>query len=273
MIRQFVTAPCSYHLSRLTLTGKTPEGIHDSDFHELFWVDSGSGVHWVNGAIRPLEIGDLVFVRPDDLHSVYASPDAPVGFVNVAFPTAKLEELCANIRTPVRELFDGPPEARHYRLEGFDLHRLAGITPIFELPQKGDAELQMLLLLVGRMIERSRQSPHHDRIPGWLADALAKLRQPEALRLGVPELVRFAGRGADHVARVCRTYLGKTPTELVNEFRLELAAQRLAQTALPIESIAEECGMPNLSHFYKRFALHHGMTPGEYRKSALRIAG
>jgi transcriptional regulator GlxA family with amidase domain len=75
------------------------------------------------------------------------------------------------------------------------------------------------------------------------------------------------------VARVCRQHLGKTPTEVVNESRLEWAAQRLAQTAVPIEVIAEECGMANVSYFYKRFALQNGMTPGEYRKSALRIAG
>lgn len=273
LIREFVTAPSSYHIARLTLTSKTPEGIHDSDFYEIFWVESGSGLHWINGAAHPLEVGTVAFVRPDDLHSVYASAHAPVGFVNVAFPSAKLAELTPNVRTSVRELFDGPAESRHYRLEGFDLHRLAGVSSLFELPQKGDAELQLLLLLVGRMIERSQNPSERSAIPDWLDSALSRLRDPEVLRIGTPELVRLAGRGPDHVARVCRKHLGKTPTEVVNEFRLERAAQNLSQTAVSIEAIAEECGMPNLSYFYKRFTMQHGMTPGAYRQSALRILG
>ena len=238
LIREFVTAPSSYHIARLTLTSKTPEGIHDSDFHEIFWVESGSGTHWINGVSYPLEVGDIVFVRPDDFHSVHAAA-----------------------------------QDRHYRLEGFDLHRLASVSSLFELPQKGDAELQLLLLLVGRMIERSQNPAERSGIPDWFDSALSKLRDPDVLRMGTPELIRLAGRGADHVARVCRKHLGKTPTEVVNELRLERAAQRLAQTAVPIDAIAEECGMPNLSYFYKKFSQQHGMTPGAYRKSALKILG
>ena len=273
LIREFVTAPSSYHIARLTLTSKTPEGIHDSDFHEIFWVESGSGTHWINGVSYPLEVGDIVFVRPDDFHSVHAAAEGPVGFVNIAFPSAKLDELTPNIRASVCDLFQGAAQDRHYRLEGFDLHRLASVSSLFELPQKGDAELQLLLLLVGRMIERSQNPAERSGIPDWFDSALSKLRDPDVLRMGTPELIRLAGRGADHVARVCRKHLGKTPTEVVNELRLERAAQRLAQTAVPIDAIAEECGMPNLSYFYKKFSQQHGMTPGAYRKSALKILG
>lgn len=59
---------------------------HEHDFHEIFWVLSGEGVHEVNGDRTRLRHGDLVWIRPRDRHRLTAVSRKPLQFCNLAFP-------------------------------------------------------------------------------------------------------------------------------------------------------------------------------------------
>jgi AraC family cel operon transcriptional repressor len=69
----------------------------------------------------------------------------------------------------------------------------------------------------------------------------------------------------EHLARQVRQHLHKTPTDIVNEARLAHAASELQSSGRAITEIALECGVENLSHFYKLFREHFGCTPRQYR--------
>ena len=51
--------------------------------------------------------------------------------------------------------------------------------------------------------------------------------------------------------------------------RLQHAENMLHTTSRPISEIARLCSFNNLSHFSKRFRLHYGLTPRDYRKKKL----
>ena len=65
--------------------------------------------------------------------------------------------------------------------------------------------------------------------------------------------------------QVHRVRLVDTATALINELRLTRAAAELKMTDLPIVRIAAECGIANLSHFYRLFNARFGVTPRRYR--------
>ena len=82
---------------------------------------------------------------------------------------------------------------------------------------------------------------------------------------------------ADGLAEAChmsratffRTFLkimNKTPFEYISEIRISQAAQMLINTALPLSTIAKECGFCDEFHLSKNFKKIHGITPSEYRK-------
>lgn len=58
-----------------------------------------------------------------------------------------------------------------------------------------------------------------------------------------------------------------SPTQLLQSIRVHRAAERLAFSSDPVIEIAAECGYQSLSHFYRVFARHTGVTPLEYRRS------
>ncbi|MEI6082685.1 MAG: helix-turn-helix transcriptional regulator [Verrucomicrobiota bacterium] len=82
----------------------------------------------------------------------------------------------------------------------------------------------------------------------------------------------MAGRSAEHVARVTRDLLHETPSDLVNRVRLQYAARQLALSDAKIMDIALDCGLTNLSHFYRLFRHQFGSTPQAYRQQQRELA-
>lgn len=87
----------------------------------------------------------------------------------------------------------------------------------------------------------------------------------EALSLG--ELAGLCALSEYHFARMFRESFGMPPHQYVLARRLALACRLLADTALPLATIAEACGFASASHFTNRFRQALGATPGEYRKA------
>jgi AraC family cel operon transcriptional repressor len=103
-------------------------------------------------------------------------------------------------------------------------------------------------------------------LPRWLALTLEQIRLYPNFAGGPAAMARLAHRSPEHVARECRRFLGRCPSDLVNAARLEYAAQELRTGQKPILDIALDCGIENLGHFYQLFRRHYAQTPARYRR-------
>lgn len=77
---------------------------------------------------------------------------------------------------------------------------------------------------------------------------------------------QLACRTPGHLCKSFRKYLRRTPTEFLNELRLNAAARRLADTREDILEIAGELNFQSVSQFYHLFKAYYGMTPAAFRK-------
>lgn len=59
---------------------------------------------------------------------------------------------------------------------------------------------------------------------------------------------------------------GRTFTQYLKDFRLELAADQLAGSSRKIIEIAENTGFANHSYFTRSFIAKYGVSPSDYRK-------
>jgi transcriptional regulator GlxA family with amidase domain len=71
---------------------------------------------------------------------------------------------------------------------------------------------------------------------------------------------------AEHLRRVCRRELGRTPMEHVTYMRVQRAQERLVTTDAKLEAIAPEVGYHSAAVFSRAFLRCTGMTPTEYRR-------
>ena len=70
----------------------------------------------------------------------------------------------------------------------------------------------------------------------------------------------------DYLSRMFKRRTGMGLNEYIVNRRIDLAKQLLAQTELPVGSIAVQLGYNSFSHFTKVFKQRVGVTPVKYRQ-------
>jgi AraC family cel operon transcriptional repressor len=256
---------CYFGRAELGVHGSTKK--HEHDFMELFWVESGEGIHWIQSERRPISSGRLIFVLPQDFHLVCAAkPGASVVICNLAF-------RCEAWRRVNRLYFGGRcdwfargrPEVRERQVSPavFNFLRRAG-DEMLPAP-RSRLMLDRFFLNLAFALGGRESEPKKQDIPAWLQNAVSSVEREGLFRAGPSVLTRAAGRSQEHVVRETRRWLGRTPTEVVNEMRMRQAAALLAKSPRKIIDVCFECGFENLGHFYALFRQYHQMTPRQYQ--------
>ncbi len=248
--------------------------LHTHEFEEIFWIDDGVALHEVNGEEQVLEKGDLFFMRRGDVHAFSTkSDDKPFLLRNIAFPSETLASLCDRFYGGSAAVYgEGEALPRRFSLTARQLSLFR--QAFFTLFQARRTPLQIerfLLTIFGELCpcdEAYTPTDSARHLPPWLDQARQAMRDPDRLRLGVPEFYRLCGRCPEHASRESRRLFGETPGEYVHRLRMEYAASLLGGTSMEIVDIAMECGFESLSHFYACFRKIYAMTPYRYRKQA-----
>ncbi len=237
--------------------------LHSHDFHEIFWIRRGRGVHTVNGEKHALGAGTFVMVRDTDEHAL-SSQDGSLVVTNFAFSPDTWQHVIGRYFAAHDPMHVAPAERHHHlgaaaarQAEAFATHALMGADDRF-------ATERLLLNLLA--ITEARPQARGNRVPAWLHRVLLTLEDPAALAEGVQGMARTADLHPEHMAREIKRALGKRPTDLLNEARTQYAAARLLRSSDPVDQIAQECGLDNLSHFYKLFREAYGCSPVRFRR-------
>lgn len=250
---------------------------HSHDYFEFFVVYQGTGIHRVNGAQRPLRKGCVVLVRPDDVHS-YSDLSSEFAIINVLVPSQTLSALL-NYLGPS---FDAdrllsakwPPSAvvspQAFKALVAELEKLVLSKRL--LKSRSDAYFRVVLLKLLVTCFPLEPSARHSEVPVWLRWVALEMMTPENFIEGLPAMWRLSAKSEEHVSRACRRFLHRTPTEFVNELRLEHAAREILRTDAKIITICGESGFDSLSYFYRRFKQRYGLTPRELRECPDRLA-
>ncbi|MCI0746493.1 MAG: AraC family transcriptional regulator [Verrucomicrobia subdivision 3 bacterium] len=104
-------------------------------------------------------------------------------------------------------------------------------------------------------------------------DRLRTLWERVVRHLGDPwslaRLAQEAGYSNEHLRRLCRHQLGRSPMHQVTHLRMRRAAELLASTSQTIEAIADQVGYHNPFVFSNAFTKWIGWRPSEYRRKKL----
>lgn len=257
----------AFHMVRATLTPTRPKALHGQTYYQLLWVQNGTVRQHLPDTRRDLHEGDVVFLRPTDLHALQGRGEAAMIVALVLHPT--LVRRLGN-RHGFNDLFwsDAPlPEIRHLDMRA--LGRLNHAALRLEQSARSTLEAEAFLLPLLASLHSDDPGLPADA-PGWLVQACRAARQPEVFCDGAAGLVRAAGRTHPHVSRTMQRYLGQSPSDFINDIRMDYAARALTSTPDSLSEIAAGIGLPNLSHFHKLFRARHGTTPHRYRKAHQR---
>jgi AraC family cel operon transcriptional repressor len=261
-----------FRLDRGIATRNPDEGVHDHDFVEVFWVESGIVRHDINGRTLRVEPGTAVFIRASDLHRLLGEGEGE-GEARVC-SCAVPQTMEASLRARYAAEVDPWPWGEGPLPTALALPQDALSALAYEaetLVARGAPPIAVDRFLLGLLdLVAARRVDVPGPMPEWLAEALRRIRLNPVLRDGVPALVAFSGRSSVHLERCVRRYLGCTPTVLVNRYRVEYAVKLLRHRRMTAGAVAAAVGLPHLGHFYKVFRTQMGAPPGCFRSSAGR---
>ncbi len=258
------------HVSYTDVTGHAAWRMHDHDFCEVFWVDSGRGVHMLNDGRETLRAGHLSFVRAGDVHGFeLAASSEPFAIVNVAFPHCAWRELASRYDLDGHPAFSsGGSRPPGLQLEGtLALQAGALFLGLLRAPRTALARDAFLLTLARLLDLRDPEIDIGAGAPAWLRRALLlALNRPELPVEGPAALARAAGCTGAHLSRTMKKHLGVAPSEWCQRRRIEHATLLLESTGYAVSEVAMEVGFHNLSHFHRCFRRVTGTTPRRYRE-------
>jgi AraC family cel operon transcriptional repressor len=257
--------PVSYIINKSQL-----RVCHCHDYYEIFLVDQGCGEHRINGTTQHIGSGFLCFIRPRDVHYYDAVSDN-FRIINIIVKESLISDLFGFLGGRFRERFLSPGLPPSVQLD------LTGLTALIrELEQlivckkimKTDSGVFYRITLFNILTRYFPVNPpgtNHGKIPQWLRWLSLEMLKVENFTRGLPALYQLSGKTQEHLSRCCKKYLNKTPSQLVNDIRLEYSAKLLVSTDVSIVAISEDCGFESLSYFYHRFKENYGFTPREFR--------
>ena len=232
--------------------------LHD-DYYEIMVILSGTLTHEAEGQSRPLSAGDMVFLPQGTTHALYSNAK-DLRFLNLVVLPLVIQQATGYLE--LRNLPRGivfsqaPAEVLQYldwNYSTFEKH--ADSTLMIS------AERNALTLLLPYCCQKEDTSD-------WFDILVAQMKKRENFQMGVSRMQKLAFCSPSHLSRTCRERLGMTPTQFVEQTRIEYAAQLLRYTDYNIRDIGIECGFANHGYFYRCFERVTGMTPGQHRSQA-----
>lgn len=253
---------------------RDPIPLHDHDFAEILWIAQGNGVHRINGRVEKLLAGDLVMILPTDAHSLAPIGQATLNIVNVVIHASMVQQLRSQYLDRDARWFprhgESPAPVRLSADERDTLNR--EFNWLAHAPRTRQS-LVTFCLNVLRLVGASSPADIQRGAPSWLTHAMRSFL-PAGPSSDPPTLERFfsvAGRSPEHVARVMRKHLDITPTDWVNQERIQYAARLLEVSDRSVLETALDCGFENAGHFHRLFRETFGITPKRYRDRHRRV--
>ena len=117
---------------------------------------------------------------------------------------------------------------------------------------------QMLLLLVQLLTERFGETL---RVDQRLEKARGYLDANLSVQVTISQLAAFANLSPRQLNTLFQRYFEMSPSEYLLAQRMQLAWRLVAETTLPVQQIAFQCGNQDLSAFSHRFSRHFGHSP------------
>lgn len=156
---------------------------------------------------------------------------------------------------------------------------LADVRPIFEtifenMKKEGYIESLTTSLAVDRLLTSIALAPDsRGSFVEFDAVSVARRYMEEhyAEDLHVDDVAREAAISTSQLIRLFKRQLGTTPHSYLLRYRITQAKELLAETTLPVATIARQVGFASESNFSYRFGEMCGQSPSAYRAGAPRL--
>lgn len=256
---------------------------HVHSCYEVCYAYAGEGLFRANGADHAVTAGDVFVARPGDPHEIVAEGVDPLGLCFWSF-SLRGEGPQPAVDDGGRELWAAfaagtPPIAR-------DSGRVPALLDLLarEAGSTAPGRQELVAGLAAALLVAAARTLVGDRLAAPRPELLATLRTRAGSRelATARQIVRYLHDNYDrpvqirdvsaqvhlserHVSRIFAQATGQTIHGYLQRLRLEIAAEHLADRALPVKEVARRTGYPDVRNFTTAFRRRYQITPAAFR--------
>jgi AraC-like DNA-binding protein len=244
-----------HHISHVgVMRARPPFEVLRTDQNGTFMLAclDGQGVVLTDGRWRTIKAGQACLLPPFVLNSLKCAARQPWSFAWVRYRESRASTPIISSASPVSGAFEG--HALRAAIEG--LHSETGSGP-------GPTALHHWTELIHHYVLRFAR-PHvpDERLWRMWQTVERDLKHPWTLK----ELASLACMSDEHLRRLCRKEIGRSPRQQLTFLRLQMAVHLLSTTDDKVEVVAREVGFESAFTFSNTFKHWIGWRPSEHRK-------
>lgn len=216
----------------------------------------GQGRLLIDGRWEDCRAGMACLLPPRIRNAFHASPGQTWEFCWVRYQQPQQQRPLSTAASPVLARFDADP--LRASIEG--LYAESGTTA-------SPALMHHWVELIQGYVMRFAQPLQEDNRLWQLWETVS---QDLARKWTLGELANACHLSAEHLRRLCRQQMGRSPMRQVTYLRMQHAGELLATTNQKIEAIAASVGYENPFVFSSTFKKWIGWRPSQFRTSEFR---
>lgn len=260
----------------------TPEFLHSHTFFEMIYVLNGSCRHTISGKTILMSSGTFCIVSPHVYHAIGVFDDSIV--LNILIRTSTLEELYGSILKS-----DNP-------ISTFLIHSI--FSPEYDsfLQFHGDNDDEIQHIILAMYQEQCESANYSEEIINHLMSILlyrlvrsnkiytelskTQIKKNDDVKIyryfwnhyqkaSLEELADSLGYTSTYCSAYIKKATGFTFSKLRKMIIFRKAKELLTHTSLSIQHISEHLGYRDSENFIRAFQKEYGISPTQFRKSAL----
>lgn len=212
----------------------------------------GSGLVLVDGSWHRIRAGEACLLPPFVMNSLRCEEGTPWHFSWVRYLESREVNPIVSAHSPISAKFPADPMRR--AIQGLRAEASTTGNP---------ASMQLWVDLVQSYVARFAQPYQSD---SRLYRVWNAVEQEPGKPWTLTELAILASVSEEHLRRLCKKELGRSPMQHVTFLRIQKACHLLSTTDAKIESIASEVGYQNPFTFSTTFKRWVGWRPSKHRR-------
>lgn len=256
---------------------------HTHNYVEVIYMCKGTTTHIVDGNRVVLEKGDLLFLNQNAVQEILPAGEGDIAINLIILPEffdAAYEMMGADDNL-LRDFLVGSLREDTRSVSYLYFH-VADILPIQNLMEnmiwsvlhnqqnkRSSNQITMGLLILHLLNYMDKMETGEKRFHQEFVVTVLNYVESHYKNGTLSELAELMGYDVYWLSREIKKRTGKTYKELLQTKRMNQAAYLLSNTRIPVTEIMEKVGYDNSSYFFRKFKERYGVSPKEYRNSAM----